>query len=482
VRGAAGNRGRKVPRQFPVFFARGNSKPFSNGSGRLELARAIAHPENPLTARVIVNRVWMHHFGRGLVTTPSDFGLQSDPPSHPELLDFLAAWFIENGWSIKKLHKLILLSSTWRQSSDATPALAEAYGKKDPENALLWRMNRRRLEFESMRDAMLMAAGKLDLKMGGIAVDLQAHPYSNRRTVYGLIERQNLASMFRTFDFANPDSSSAGRFSTTVPQQALYLMNSPFAIEQARNVTRRPDVAGLDQPEERISRLHEILLQRRPSSEEISGSLKFLEGREAAFRTVDARNRWSHGYGRFDESAGRVTEFTKLPYFNGRTWQGGPNRPDPELGYLLWNDKQGHTGENPNEQAILRWISPVDGDVSVQGKLKHPSDKGDGVRLRIASSSGGVLGEFVVLGNETLVNLKGIHVTRGQAIDFVVDCVGNTSFDTFEFAPRIRTKDGGREWSSLREFNLSDPRVQPLNAWEQLAQALALSNEFMFVD
>ena len=229
IRGNAGRPGEEVSRQFLSVVAGENRQPFNDGSGRLELARAIASADNPLTARVLVNRVWMHHFGQGLVRTPSDFGLRSEPPSHPELLDYLASRFVAEGWSIKKLHRWILLSSTYQQSSEDRPD-ARA---KDPENLLVWRMNRRRMDLEALRDSLLFVAGQLDETIGGPAVNIVTAPFSKRRTVYGLIERQNLPAFFRTFDFATPDGHSPQRFTTTVPQQALFLMNSPFVIEQA---------------------------------------------------------------------------------------------------------------------------------------------------------------------------------------------------------------------------------------------------------
>src|SRR5207245_6994282 len=145
-----------------------NRQSFHEGSGRLELARAIVSKSNPLTARVLVNRVWLHHFGAGLVHTPSDFGLRSDPPTHPELLDYLAATFMENGWSIKQLHRLIMLSSVYQQSSDpAAVASGKSAGDLDPDNRLLWRMNRRRLDFEAQPDPLLAVAGRLGGNMRG---------------------------------------------------------------------------------------------------------------------------------------------------------------------------------------------------------------------------------------------------------------------------------------------------------------------------
>ncbi|HXG08980.1 MAG TPA: PSD1 and planctomycete cytochrome C domain-containing protein [Gemmataceae bacterium] len=305
VRGNPNNPGEAVPRQFLEVLAGPQRQPFRQGSGRLELARAIASRDNPLTARVLVNRVWLHHFGAGLVRTPSDFGLRGEPPTHPELLDYLAWTFMEDGWSIKKLHRLILLSAVYQQASEIAdcrlriadsktdtsfPRLQSAIHNSsnpqsaicnpqliDPENRLLWKMNRQRLDFEALRDSLLAVAGRLDARQGGRPVDLTTAPFSTRRTVYGFVERQNLPGLFRTFDFASPDTSSPQRYTTTVPQQALFLMNSPFVIEQARHLVGRPDVAALQQPEARIERLYCLLYGRPPDAEEVALGLRFLE-------------------------------------------------------------------------------------------------------------------------------------------------------------------------------------------------------------
>src|SRR5207245_921183 len=259
-----------------------NRQSFHDGSGRLELARAIAAKTNPLTARVLVNRVWLHHFGAGLVHTPSDFGLRSDPPTHPELLDYLAATFMENGWSIKQLHKLIMLSSAYQQTSDP-PAVASGKvgGDVDPDNRLLWRMNRRRLDFEAQRDTLLAVAGRLDEKMRGAPVELTARPFSPRRTIYGFIDRQNLPGLFRTFDFPSPDSTNPQRYETTVPQQALFLMNGPFVLDQIRQLVHRPEVQSQQQPETRIQTLYRLILSRPAEAEEVSLGLRFVESQAA---------------------------------------------------------------------------------------------------------------------------------------------------------------------------------------------------------
>jgi hypothetical protein len=278
VRGNPRNRGEAVPRQFLAVLAGPGRKPFTQGSGRLELARAIADRDNPLTARVLVNRLWLHHFGTGLVRTPSDFGLRGDPPTHPELLDYLAATFVENGWSIKKLHRLIMLSRVYQQSSEDSPCSREI----DPDNRLLSHSNRQRLEFEALRDSLLAVAGQLDAAIGGRAVDLTTAPFRRRRAVYGFIDRQNLPALFRTFDFASPDTTSPQRHTTTLPQQALFLMNSPFVVEQAQHLIQRTDVRACVEPEQCISLLYRLLYGRPAEADEISLGLRFLNAAATA--------------------------------------------------------------------------------------------------------------------------------------------------------------------------------------------------------
>jgi hypothetical protein len=288
VRGNSGNPGAAVPRQFLALLSGPDRKPFEQGSGRLELAERIASPENPLTARVLVNRVWLHHFGEGLVRTPSDFGLRSEPPTHPELLDYLAARFVADGWSLKKLHRAIMLSSTYQQSSNGSAAGQ----KSDPENRLVWKMNRWRLDFEATRDALLAAGGDMDLKIGGPSIDLLAQPFSRRRSVYGYIDRQNLPGLFRTFDLATPDTTSPMRHTTTVPQQALYLMNSPFVVEQAQRLMKRPEIASADDPHERVERLYALLFGRTASADEMSLAQQYVNSKQPAGEAPSKLSPW----------------------------------------------------------------------------------------------------------------------------------------------------------------------------------------------
>ena len=271
-RGNPGMKGDAVPRRFIAALSHGERKPFVEGSGRLEMAEAIADPGNPLTARVMVNRVWQRLFGSGLVVTPSDFGVRAEPPSHPKMLDFLAADFVDNGWSVKALIRGIVTSSTYQQGETVHPKYAE----RDPGNRLLWQMNRKRLDFETMRDSVLSVSGNLTLKQGGRSVHIANKPDARCRTVYGFVDRQNLPNLFRTFDFAGPDTTCPQRFTTTVPQQALYLLNSPFIEAQAKRLGARSGVTSADD-EERIRVIYRLAYQREPSAEELALAKGFVD-------------------------------------------------------------------------------------------------------------------------------------------------------------------------------------------------------------
>jgi hypothetical protein len=261
VRGSYTRLGEVVPRRFPVFFAGQEQPRIEKGSGRAELARWVASKDNPLTARVIVNRVWQWHFGAGLVHTPNNFGMLSEPPSHPELLDWLAGRFIEDGWSLKKLHRRILLSATYQQASAVPPDRLAA----DPENRRLGRFTPRRLEAEAIRDAMLFAAGRLDRTPGGPAThDL----YTPRRSLYVQTARWDRGTFAILFDAANPDASVEKRDVSTVAPQALFLLNHDFVQTQAKHLAER---VRRDFPEDlgaRAQRLFEILFARRATAAE----------------------------------------------------------------------------------------------------------------------------------------------------------------------------------------------------------------------
>ena len=495
LRGNPLTKGDEVPRQFLPVLARGEIKPFTKGSGRLELANAIADPRNPLTARVMVNRVWMHHFGRGLVNTPSDFGTRAEPPTHPELLDWLALRFIDSGWSIKDLHRTIMLSQTYQQNSGfVVRASARSDGLKaelqtDPDNHLLARMTAHRLSFEEARDSWLQAAGSLDLRAAGKPVTLFGK--ENRRTLYALVDRENVPSVLRTFDFANPDLSIPQRSETTVPQQALFGMNHPFVVQQAKSLLNRsahsPERSASN--EARIHFIYSQLFQRAPSSDELATALAFVQTPAATpLAASDSSKAWHYGYGEWDESTGKLKSFTPLPHFTGDAWQGDDPWPNTKLGWAQLTATGGHPGNDRQHAVVRRWIAPADGSYSVQSKLIHEPEAGDGIRAFVSHSREGKLRSVKLLGSSADISFESLTCKAGDALDFIVDIGDTLNSDQFLWSPRITTAattgSGGdfnaAQWDARKDF-ATTPRTL-LNGWEQLVQVLMLSNEFLFVD
>lgn len=265
--------GLPVPRRFLEALSAEDRVAFTNGSGRLELANAIASPDNPLTARVWANRVWMHHFGTSLVENASDFGLRTQRPIHHRLLDFLAAELIRNDWRTKPLHRLIMNSRVWQRASRMPDNdRMREQSDNDPENVLHWHANRRRLGLEQMRDTLLFVSGQLDDTMFGRPL-LITDPGNRRRTVYSFVERQNVPDVVRTFDFANADTSTASRVTTTVPQQALFVMNSEFVRTAAHSLANRPEAANTSQ---QVATLYETVLGRTPGETELNQARDFV--------------------------------------------------------------------------------------------------------------------------------------------------------------------------------------------------------------
>ncbi len=272
IRGNPNNLGEEVPRRFLTILSQDEPQPFTRGSGRLELAEAIASPHNPLTARVMVNRIWLHHFGQGIVRTPSNLGRMGDRPSHPQLLDYLALRFVENGWSIKAMHREIMLSATYALSSRSS----EANYKVDPESRLLWRYRPRRLNAEALRDSILQVAGKLDL--GAEEASFKLDDESNlRRTVYGFISRRHLDTMLALFDFPNPNSSSPQRILTNTPLQGLFFLNSKLVARMAEALSRRLHEEAGRKNQARISLAYRLLFGRLPTPKEMQIGLSFVK-------------------------------------------------------------------------------------------------------------------------------------------------------------------------------------------------------------
>jgi len=273
IRGDLRKKGEVAPRQFLTIMTDGSGPVFKEGSGRKELADSIFEAGKPLASRVMVNRIWQYHFGHGLVRTPSNFGKLGETPSHPGLLDWLAASFEESGWSIKQLHRLILASATYQRSS----RFNQENFDKDGDNRLLWRMSPRRMEIEVWRDSLLAVTDELDRKIGGKPTDKIFDV--KRRTLYTTISRNGdrFASdaFLRLFDFPSPASTAPKRAISTVPQQYLFMLNSPFMIARAKALGARLQSEEKDDPA-RIARAYNLLYGRPPTKEETEIGLTFL--------------------------------------------------------------------------------------------------------------------------------------------------------------------------------------------------------------
>jgi hypothetical protein len=303
IRGNVENEGPTSPRRFLQVISPEAPQPFTHGSGRLELAEAIVNRQNPLTARVLVNRVWGQMFGRPLVATPSNFGHLGEPPSHPELLDDLAVRFMDSGWSIKWLLREMAMSATYRQESNAEFGMrnAELEGSEsspiphsalriphsvDPENRLLWRMNRKRLDVERWRDAVLSVSGRLEPAVGGPSIDPQ-DPEETRRTLYARISRLELNRMLSLFDYPDPNAHSDRRNQTTTPLQKLFVLDSPWIVRQADALAERIEREAEGEEAARIDDAYRLLYSRAATEEELQLGIEYLgpeDGRQDRWR------------------------------------------------------------------------------------------------------------------------------------------------------------------------------------------------------
>ena len=304
VRGNHKTLGVEAPRATLEAFGQ---KPFtSTGSGRLELAKAATDPTNPLVARVMVNRLWKHHFGEGIVRSPDDFGYQGQPPTHPELLDWLATELVQQKWSLKRMHKLMLLSTAYRQSSKAAPEQAARAVTADPQNQLLHRQNVKRLEAEAIRDSILAASGRLDPKMEGPGVlpYLTEHQVgrgkpasgpldgNGRRSIYLQVRRNFLNPMFVAFDYPTPFTTIGRRTVSNVPAQALAMLNNPFVLQQADLWAKR-ELAAPGTAEDRVRAMYATAFGRPPTKDELSAAVEFVGEQAKEYGKPDHPRAWT---------------------------------------------------------------------------------------------------------------------------------------------------------------------------------------------
>ena len=483
VRGNPRTPGPDAPRKFLTVLTEASPEPFpKDRSGRLELARAVANPRNPLTARVIVNRVWLWHFGAGLVRTPSDFGFRGDPPTHPELLDHLASWFVRRDWSFKQLHKYVMTSRAYRQTS-AVAADAPCL-RVDPEDKLLGRFPMRQLEFEAYRDTVLAVTGRLNPARGGKAVPIFADdPAALRRTVYGFVDRKSLPSLYRSFDFPDPSFSAPQRSRSILTPRALSLLNSPWIVEGAKRLAA--EVTSRADDEARVDELYRRVLQRLPTDRERRRALEFVAAYPAGDLVHPEVRDWQYGYGSFDDAGGKVSAFAPLSAFDGKQWRAKPTSADGKSGDVVVDAQGGDPGPGRRLASIRRWTAPLDGVVDITAELVHEDEKSDGVAARIVSSRAGVLGRWEAKYAAVVTELKHVEVRRGDVLDFLVGGIGGGDAAAYRWAPTIVMPTAempgmpgmARRWDARLDF--ADPRKPqtPLTAWEELAQVLLIAAE-----
>jgi len=424
-------------------------------SGRLEFAQLLASRDNPLTARVIVNRVWAWHFGEGIVKTPSDFGLRGEIPENQALLDSLAVWFMENGWSFKKLNRLLLSSRLWQESRRTQP-----------------------LDFESFRDSLLSVSGALDPRSGGKPDDL-VKSSSNRRTVYASVDRKTLPNLFRNFDFPDPSMSAPQRSRTALTPQALFLLNSNFVVDRARDLAKATQPENGESIPKSLRALYQRIFQRNPAEKEVARATAFLAAYPKNDVVMPEVNDWSYGTGDFDSQSQRVANFHALRFAGNKVVGNG--------GMELTKD-----GGQPAEgKAIIRrWIAPKEGKVNIYAELAHLPKEGDGVTSRVVSSRGGLLGEWSAAHNAVLTTLNDVEVKKGDTLDFLTICGSDPKNDTFRWSPTITMplaempgmSGMAMRWDAKGDFMDPTKLPAPLSGWEELAHVLLLSNEFAVVD
>lgn len=396
------------PAGQPVQFSLNDDKLPTTGR-RLAFARWLASRDNPLFARVIVNRVWMHHFGKGLVSTPADFGKLGTKPSHPELLDWLADEFISNGWSLKSLHRTIMTSTAWRQSKEASP------------DRSAFPVPLQRLEAETLRDRMLVASGQLDRTLLGRPAKIKEDETGQvvvdgaqtRRSLYIQVRRSRPVAMLQTFDAPVMETNCESRPSSTVATQSLMLLNGQFILKQAAKLADRAADEAKAPTDEQIELVKHI---RRPEVQE-----------------------WQYGFGAYDEKTDRTGSFTLLGHFAGSRWQATETFPDPKVGYVSLHATGGHP-DVLGRDVIRRWTAPAAGTIAIVGKLSHGSPNGDGVRGRIVSSRSGKAGEWIAFNGGADTPVKDVAVQQGDTIDFVTDCRTSHTSDSFNWPVTITMK------------------------------------------
>ncbi len=443
-----------VPEGEPTAFPDDDTSIPTTGR-RLAFARWLTRSDqpNPLLVRSLVNRVWMHHFGRGIVATPGDFGRLGNTPSHPEVLQWLATELIDKQWSLKDLQRIILTSTVYRQSS-----MRHANGDAvDPDNLLYWRKPIKRLDAEVVRDAMLQVAGDLNPSMFGNPLPLieddagqvSIDPSQPRRSIYAKWRRTQPVALLQTFDAPVMGVNCDVRPASTVPTQALMLMNGDFAIAQAQKLAQR--------------------IRQEAAALPIDSKWQ-----ESLGTIVPPPPIWIYGTGKVNYEVGVTESFQSLSHFTGSQWQGRTALPDAAIGWVLLHAQGGHPG-NKNYPTIRRWTAPASGTVSISGTLGHGSENGDGVE-GIIIHNGNAKGRWVAQHSNTPTAVAGVMVNAGETLDFVAHCREHETSDSFTWTVQINlaSTDGTTQsFTSQEGFrgpteDYSQLAAQVFDAWERV--------------
>jgi len=475
IRGKSHDRGPEVKRRFvQVISTTKEHEDFGKGSGRLELAQSIADPKNPLTARVMANRLWQWHFGKGIVSTPSNFGKMGQVPTDIQLLDHLALKFIESGWSIKTMHRYIMNSAVYKQDSKLRADMME----KDGANDFAWRMNPRRMEWEPLHDILLQTAGMLQYSTGGPAVKLMSGETKPSRAIYGFLDRQSLADALKDFDFPSPQVTCEARTSTVVPQQGLFMLNSEFVLDLAHKLaatTKAENDAG------KVIALFKRVFGREPTAVEREKALVYVRDNARHFDYKEPE--WEYGVAPL-LSNNELGEFKNFDVYKNNQWQFGNKFPNPELGYAMINSKGGHPG---NDFAVIRRLRVFDeGSVSLSGSLIHKNSAGNGVRA-VMMHNGRMVGEWRSHNASLSTESLSIELKPKDTIELVVDPIEkNPDNDSFEWPVVLAFKARGAREETIDSVQKFSGSAKPLkvefDVWDSLAQILLMSNEFMYVD
>jgi len=418
-----------------------NDGDLSSSGRRLAYARWLTSGQHPTVARVLVNRIWLHHFGRGIVDTPGEFGKLGSLPSHPELLDWLSSYFMEHGWSLKELHRLMMTSTAYRQSSIRNPQ----YDLVDASNEYYWHKSVQRLDAEILRDRMLAVSGQLDTTMLGPADSISVDDTgkvsvgsSRRRSIYIQVRRTQPVALLQVFDAPVMEVNCEKRDRTTGASQSLMLMNGDFILSASAAMAARVD-------EEAAEKVDTALLEN-------------LDVEFDADSFMAGRNPWSYGYGFIPEAAaGEIAQvnFTHYPFYAGGYWKGGEKLPDATLGYSFLLADRGHPN-NSTQRPIRRWRSPAAGTLTIKGSLSHPSENGDGVRLTVYSSRLGGQGSWEVAKSSVEYSVS-FDVQAGDLVDTIVDERASNNSDSFgnSYTITLQNKQNSSErtWHSEKDFH-----------------------------